>query len=232
MPPDAPNCNRDLLLAYTLPYLAYGGIGLLAGPALGPQGTYAARLLIVGALLAWGWRRYQPLRGPGSPAVSIAVGALAGVLGLALWIALLRPFADPAAPAWETGDWAWRLAGSTLLPPLIEELLLRGWVLGVGVEFDRARRAGAAAPLAVALDGRSVQRLEPGAWTPLAVALSTVIFALGHEVAAWPAAVAYGLLMCGLWIARRDLLSCMAAHAVTNALLALWVRQTGEWGLW
>ncbi|NTU60611.1 MAG: CPBP family intramembrane metalloprotease, partial [Deltaproteobacteria bacterium] len=31
---------------------------------------------------------------------------------------------------------------------------------------------------------------------------------------------------------RKDLLSCVVAHGVANVSLALFVRQTGWWGLW
>ena len=109
---------------------------------------------------------------------------------------------------------------------------MRGWLLGFAVEWDRARRAGAPRPLERALDERSVHALEPGAWTPLALGLSSAVFALGHAPAHWPAALAYGIAMCGLWIARRDLVSCVAAHATTNLVLALYVRASGNWALW
>jgi hypothetical protein len=44
--------------------------------------------------------------------------------------------------------------------------------------------------------------------------------------------MAYGFLMAGLWIGRKDLLSCVGAHATTNATLAAYVRLTGHWTLW
>jgi membrane protease YdiL (CAAX protease family) len=115
---------------------------------------------------------------------------------------------------------------------VFEELLMRGWVLGVILAWDQARRSGSTEPLQVALDERSVLDLRPGSWSPWALLGSSALFAVGHAPAHWPAAFAYGLLMCALWIARRDLLSCMAAHAVTNAVLALHVRATEAWGLW
>jgi hypothetical protein len=100
------------------------------------------------------------------------------------------------------------------------------------VQWDEARRAGSRDPLGDALHERSVLDVAPGAWTPAAVAISTVAFAAGHAPGEWPAALAYGLLMAGLWIGRRDLLSCVVAHAATNASLAWWVHRTGEWTLW
>lgn len=62
--------------------------------------------------------------------------------------------------------------------------------------------------------------------------ISTVVFTLGHEVSQWPAAIAYGLLMAALWINRKDLLSCVIAHGVTNIALALYIWNTRQWGLW
>ena len=64
------------------------------------------------------------------------------------------------------------------------------------------------------------------------MAISVAAFTLGHSPPEWPAAAVYGLLMTGLWIIRRDLLSCVVAHAVTNIALAFYVRSTGQWGLW
>ena len=42
----------------------------------------------------------------------------------------------------------------------------------------------------------------------------------------------YGLLMCGLWVWRKDLLSCVVAHAVTNVTLAAVVWHQELWQLW
>ena len=64
------------------------------------------------------------------------------------------------------------------------------------------------------------------------MAASSVLFALGHAPHEWVAAVAYGLLMAGLWILRKDLLSCVVAHAVTNLALGVYVQYTGRWELW
>ena len=78
----------------------------------------------------------------------------------------------------------------------------------------------------------SLAAIAPGEWSALAVGVSSAVFAAGHAPAEWLAAFAYGLLMCSLWIARGDLVSCISAHAVTNAALAVYVRATGSWALW
>ena len=109
---------------------------------------------------------------------------------------------------------------------------MRGYLFGLVLLFERARRAGSTAPLADALDRGSLASIAPGEWSALAIAVSSAAFALGHAPHEWLAACAYGALMCGLWIARGDLVSCVSAHAVTNAALAVHVRATGSWVLW
>jgi hypothetical protein len=215
-----------------LPYVLYVLLGALADVRTHAEAIYAARLLAVGGALAFFWRDYLPLHGPRSAAASLALGAVAGVFGAVLWVALRAPFAAGDAGAWSDSAWAARALGSTLLPPFIEELLFRGWLLRSLLLFERERRAGSASPFADAFDRAALGDVAPGAWSAFAVAVSSALFASGHLPGEWLAAFAYGVAMCALWIARGDLVSCISAHAVTNAALALWVRANGSWGSW
>jgi CAAX prenyl protease-like protein len=221
--------NRTLLLPFLAPYLVYVGLSSLP---LGPEWVYALRLVLVPAFLVWGWRWYPALTGPKSPLASIGVGAAAGIAGAVLWAVLRAPFAGEAAAPWAGAAFGLRLAAAGLVVPVFEELLMRGYFLRVALQWDRARLAGARNALAVTLDDRSLLEVEPGAWSPWAVAVSTAAFTLGHHLPEWPAAIAYGLFMVTLWIAQRDLLSCIVAHGVTNVALGLYAQATGQWGLW
>lgn len=227
-----PTTPRALLLPYALPYLVYVALGSFFDARSEPLALQGGRVLLVGAALAWGARAWRPLRGPNSVAASAALGAVAGGIGCAGWIVLASPFALADAPSWSDSAWAARAGVATVLPPLIEEPLMRGWVFGLVLLYERARRAGAAAPLAEALDRGSLVAIAPGEWSVLAIAVSSAVFAAGHAPAEWLAAFGYGVGMCGLWIVRGDLVSCVCAHAVTNAALALYVRETGRWALW
>jgi len=222
----------SLLAPYAVPYLAYV---LLAVPAELPRDAvalYAARAVVVTAALAWFWRSYRPLRGAAPVAGSVALGALAGLAGAALWVALVAPFRGADAPVWPEPAWAARGVVASALPPVFEELLFRGYALPLALLWQRARAAGSATPFGDAFDRGALGALPAGAWSPLAVALSSALFAAGHRPHEWPAALAYGGLMCALWIARGDLVSCISAHATTNAVLAVWVRASGEWMYW
>jgi membrane protease YdiL (CAAX protease family) len=125
-----------------------------------------------------------------------------------------------------------RVAAATLVVPLAEELLCRGYILGLVTQWWQARRAGSRAPFVEAFDKRSLHQLAPGAWTGVAVVVSALAFASGHAPAQWLAALAYGVLMASLWIVRGDLLAPITAHAVTNGVLYLYVFATGSWWLW
>jgi len=222
----------SLLVPYATPYVLYVALGALSRPPDHAEWVYGARLVAVGGALAFFWRSYLPLRGPRPAAGSAALGAAVGLAGAALWLALLRPFGQPDAAPWSDSAWAARALGATLLPPLFEELLFRGWALRTGVLWSQARAAGIRPALGEALDRASLAAVPPGAWTAFALAASTALFAAGHQPREWLAACAYGALMCALWIARGDLVSCISAHAVTNAALAVYVRATGAWGVW
>jgi membrane protease YdiL (CAAX protease family) len=232
MPNSPARSPSSLALPYVVPYVVYVVLGSLVDVRTHAELIYAARLLAVGGALAFFRRDYLPLRGPRSPWASLALGAAAGLLGAALWVALRARFTAGAAPAWSDSAWAARALGSALLPPFVEELLFRGWVLRTVLLFERARRAGSAAPFADALDRSALADVAPGAWSALSVAVSSALFAAGHLPGEWPAACVYGVLMCTLWIARGDLVSCISAHAVTNAALALFARANGSWGSW
>jgi len=217
---------------FVLPYAAYVGIAALADGRVAREWDYAARIVVTAALLLWARRRWLPLRGPRPAAGSVAAGVVAGLVGVALWVLLLAPFANGSAPAWSGPAWGLRVVAAVLLVPLFEEQLLRGLVLRLVVQAQRARRAGASEPLHEALDTMSVRDVEAGACTPLALLVSSVLFAVGHPPREIPAALVYGLLMGFLWIRRKDLLSCVVAHAVTNCALALYVLQGDHWAVW
>lgn len=227
-----PPSNRRLLVPYALPYVAYVGVASIPAEYLGPAANYALRIALTAAALAWAWRSYVSLRGPGSPAGSVGVGVLAGLAGTLLWVALKAPLVeDGGEPPPEAAFWLRVLASSTLVP-VFEELLMRGYVLRGALQWEQASRAGARDPFGEAFDRSSIDDVGPGMATPIAVAASTALFTLGHATPEWPAAMAYGFLMAGLWIGRKDLLSCVVAHATTNATLAAYVRLTGHWTLW
>lgn len=225
--------NRQLILPYAAPYLAYVGLASIPREYLSAEASYLLRLVVVPLLLVWAWRWYCSLRGPRLLGGSILVGTGAGLVGLVLWIGLLHPFVSAAeVEPWSRHAFALRLLSAGLVVPLFEELMMRGFVLRFALQWHRAWQNRVPEALHTALDQRSINEVEPGGWSWFAVLLSVLAFTSGHALNEWPAAIAYGLLMAFLWINRRDLISCVTAHAVTNIGLALFVYFTGSWHYW
>ncbi len=224
--------NRALLIPYLAPYAAYVVIGFFLGEGMSPEWNYALRILATTPLIIWAWRRYVPLIGPKSVWASAVIGILAGFAGTVLWITLKQPSFSVGGREWGNLAFSLRLGATGFLVPIFEELFVRGYVFRLTLQWDLARRSGAKQPFNKALDEQSINNVIPGAWSVWAVVISTVAFALGHRVVEWPASIAFSLVMVALWINRKDLLSCVVAHGVTNISLAFYVLVNGHWNLW
>ena len=106
---------------------------------------------------------------------------------------------------------ALRVIGSVIIVPVIEELAFRGYL---------QRRLISADWLAVAQD-----RL-----TPFAVLGSATAFGMLHG--AWLPGILSGILFSLMTRLRGRLIDAIIAHAVANALIAIWVIGFGRWDLW
>ena len=217
--------NRTLLVPFALPYLLYVGVASVPADWLPRDWNYILRMVLTAGAIAWAWPKLIKLKGEGSARLSVGSGMVVGAIGLVVWLALMAPFVGEGE-AWNPSEWWLRIAAATLIVPIFEEQIMRGFLLRFGTQWGESKNFDDA------LDKQSVHELAPGHMTWAGVALSTAVFTLGHAMIEWPAAIAYGLLMCFLLRWRRDMLSVVVAHATTNLLLALFVRTSGSWGYW
>jgi len=225
--------NRNLLLPYGVPYFAYVGIAALGKDRIPDEIGYILKIIIVPLLLYWAWKWYAPITGPKKIMGSVFYGVIFGIFGLFIWCLLLAPFIEHSGEPWSGTGFVLRLLAASLVVPVFEEMFIRGYILRAALQWDISRKSlGVRAALDKMLDHDSVGDVAPGAWSIMAVAISTLAFTVGHTTPEWPAAIAYSLLMSFLWIIRKDLLSCMVAHGVTNLTLALFVYYSGYWGFW
>ena len=225
--------NIDLLIPYAAPYFAYVALSSVLHDKLPKEIIYIMKLVIVPGLLIWAWKWYVPLTGPKNKWISCLWGIVFGIIGLVVWCGLYAPFTNPGdGESWSDLGFALRLLTAGFVVPIFEELFMRGFVFRVALQWDLLRRQKTPKAFSAALDEASMFDVAPGQWTVYAIMISTIIFAAGHVVAEWPAAIAYGLLMAFLWILRKDLISCIVAHGVTNIGLALYVYYFGHWELW
>lgn len=123
---------------------------------------------------------------------------------------------DPLAqlkdrPAWAYTFLAIRLVGLALVVPVIEEFFLRGFVMRFVVEADW-------------------WKVPFGTANRLAIVVGTAVPVLMHPQEALAAAVWFSAIT-WLMLRTRNIWDCVAAHAVTNLLLGVYVVASGNWWL-
>ena len=199
--------------------------------------VYTLKILLTLAAMAFVWPGYRqfPWRISG-----LAVGV--GVVGIFVWVglcrlnleqSLLKPALDHVGLGWLIGAGArsaydpfvyladnppaaWgflavRFFGLALVVPIIEEFFLRGFVMRFVVEAKW-------------------WEVPFGKVTPFAVVLGTAVPMLMHPAELLAAAVWFSMVT-WLMLRTRNIWDCVAAHAVTNLLLGIYVVTTGEWQL-
>lgn len=233
--------NRNLLLPYGVPYFAYVGIASLSQNRIPVEIAYILKIIIVPWLLYWAWKWYVPITGPKKRSGSIIYGIMFGLAGLVIWCVLMAPFIDISGEPWAGFDFFLRAFAAVLIVPVFEELFIRGYFFRTALQWDINRKNQKfiskkqntmIAALNETLDNNSINDIKPGAWSVMAIVISSIAFTAGHLPTEWPAAMAYSILISVLWIIRKDLISCMVAHAVTNLTLAVYVYYSGNWGFW
>jgi len=210
-------------VAYVVPFAAF--LCFLAIKEYIPY-EYPVRVIAVSAILILFSRKVISLRLT-HPVSSV----LFGVLLFAVWIGpdLLWPAyrqhwlfhnfimgaAQSSHPENLRADWIFlffRISGTALLVPIIEELFWRAWLMRYLINTD-------------------FQKVRLGAYTALSFWITAVLFASEHG-SYWELGLLAGIAF-NLWMIRtRSLGDCILAHAVTNACLAAYVISAGQWQYW
>jgi CAAX prenyl protease-like protein len=209
--------------ARIVPFAAY--IGFLVAEsaldgALDRRWLYAAQVCVVAGLLAYLWPAYSELRAPGrARARDWLLAAALGAAVWALWINLDLPWARLGEGRGVASDLtggaalagvALRVLGVVVLVPVMEELFWRSFLMRW-------------------LERPDFLAVPPQAVRWRAVALSSIVFGLEHHL--WLAGILAGIAFAWLYRRTADLRLVIAAHALTNALLEIWVVRTGNWQL-
>jgi len=197
----------DPVAALILPFILFMLSGIIVHafwtyPALG----YPLQVFVMAGALFWMRGALAPQIKLTFDPVSIGIGLLVGLM----WVWFSgdpqgNPLGVDTLGSTALIVWAlWRTLGTTLLVPLIEEAFFRGYILA---RLDT---------------GKTTARL-------LAVALSTILFALLHGRIIL-AGIA-GLLFAAAMLRRGRLGDAVIAHSIANTTVALAAWLTGQWSL-
>jgi uncharacterized protein len=200
--------------------------------------VYAAKIALTFAAIVLVWPGYRKF-----PAGLTPLAIIVGTVGGALWIGLclldwehlyLSPFLNRFGLGWLIGAGArsafnpfdprnglsamaaWtflavRFVGLVAVVPLIEEFFLRGFVMRFVVERDW-------------------WDVPFGNVNRLAIVLGTAVPMLMHPGELLAALVWFSLIT-WLMLRTRNIWDCVAAHAITNLILGIYVVYSGTWRL-
>ena len=166
--------------------------------------------------------RFDELRAAPTAAIAWAAALCAGAAVFALWIALdaawmrigqpVATFVPQAADGSLRVDLiALRSFGAVIVVPIMEELFWRSFLMRW-------------------IDRRAFRELAPQRVSWFALFASAAVFALAHD--RWLAGILAGLVYGLLYKHTGRLWYAIAAHALTNALLAAWVVAGAHWEYW
>jgi exosortase E/protease (VPEID-CTERM system) len=205
--------------ACLMPLLSIVAVTMLAGAfTAGFDGFYPLRVLTAAGVLYHFRHAYAGIwKRPSWQSIAV------GIATFIAWMILEPSPANGGADSplalslarWPTaGALTWlacRVAGSIVTVPIAEELAFRGYLI---------RR----------LTGNDVHAGAPVRFGGLAFLLSSILFGAlhGRWLAGTLAGMAYALVL----YRRGELVDAIAAHATTNALIAVVVLATGSWSLW
>ncbi|MGH9557710.1 MAG: exosortase E/protease, VPEID-CTERM system [Bryobacteraceae bacterium] len=209
----------NMVAVYVGPFLAILAAGMLARALTGGfEWLYPLRLFAAGAVF-WAYRReYRAIkwrctwRGP-----------VIGLFVFAIWLAFewaragspqsTMPLALQTASGLHRWGWvALRTIGAAAAVPLGEELAFRGYLM---------RR----------LVAEQLETISPMSAPIWAIAVSSVLFGAMHG-AQWIEATIAGALYALVYVRKGQLGEAVAAHAVTNSLIAASVLGLSYWRLW
>ena len=211
--------ESPLAIAYLTPFLAILAAGFVSRSISGSfEWSYPLRFFAAGFML---WRYRVPLRRLDWRAGWVAV--FAGAAVFAIWIApgIFLSTAPPSAlagglaslPGTSRIAWlAFRVTAAVTTVPVAEELAFRGYL---------ARR----------LIARDFDAVPFRALRLLPIAVSSVGFGIMHG-RAWPVGIIAGLAFAFILRRRGRMGDAVAAHAVSNLLLAAWVLVRGDYAQW
>lgn len=216
---------REPWFAHVSPFAVF--ILLTALGALWPSAAhvgYILKTIAVGLMLVALRHRYPEMRWKTGIA-NWVIGVILGIAVLVIWVAPEKMASfirignstgfNPYAFGWSgAATWALigvRLLGASIVVPVMEELFWRSFLMRVLIHGD-------------------FQRVPVGTYRAFSFLLVAIIFGIEHD--RWAVGIAAGLIYGGLLVWRKDLFTCMIAHAVTNLGLGIYVLKTQQWSFW
>jgi exosortase E/protease (VPEID-CTERM system) len=218
-PEQAAEAGHNPTAAYLAPFLAILAAAMISRAASGGfEWLYPLRFAAAAVVLwvfrskyrelDWRFGGFSVLGGCAVFGIWLALDLMSGAHSQNAIAAGLVLLSSPERISWLVI----RTLAAVITVPIAEELAFRGFLI---------RRISSA----------DFESLNPRHYTYIAVLISSVTFGLLHGDR-WLAGTVAGLIYAVAFLRRGRIGDAVAAHATTNALLAVWVLVGGKWDLW
>lgn len=200
------------------------------------QWIYPLQTFVTLGVLLYFWRQYDFSIGKGWK-----LGALMGVVGIAIWLApghLFRVFEmedswlrylgfteridgfDPTfihdhSPFWYWCSVGMRIFRATVVVALAEELLWRGFLMRFLID-----------------QYGDYWKIPFGRFDWYSFVAVTALFTFEHASVDWLPAVIFGILTYWVAVRTKSISACVVMHGVANLLMCLYTLAYQQWGYW
>jgi len=192
---------------YIIPFILYAVTGPIVDYFFKGYG-YLAKTIATLIALGYFWNDYKEIK------LKFDASAIAiGILVFAVWVGL--------EPLYNAGEITFvpiiqniiiRFFGSIFVASAIEELFTRSFLMRFFI------------------DPGKWEKIPIGKYAFLSFLITVLFFGFSHN--RWIAGLAVGIILNLYLYKRKDIFSCIQAHAWANLILAVYVTATSSWFFW
>jgi hypothetical protein len=169
---------------------------------------YLAKIILTFIALAYFWKYYKEIK------IRFDASAiLIGVIIFLVWIGL-----EPLYGVKETSfiptafNILARIFGGVFVASIIEELFTRSFLMRFFIDF------------------KNWKKVPIGRYTLASFIITVLFFGLAHK--RWIAGIVVGIILNLYLYKKKDIFSCIQAHAWSNLILAVYIIITSSWFFW
>ena len=211
-------CLRHPSIPYVAPFVLFA-IFTTIGPLFPVSALiiYPVKTVLVAASLLYFWRFYQKEMKCTFDWLAVA----SGVFVFLIWVSpegLYPQLGHSEFNPFEKGSGfpaylaiTFRLAGASLVVPVMEELFWRSFALRFVIHSD-------------------FKSIPLGRFSWLSFVLISLLFGFEHH--RWLVGILAGMAYAGVLYRRKNLFAPILSHGITNLLLGIYVLSTKQWSFW
>lgn len=192
---------------YIIPFILYVVIAPLFGYFFKGHG-YLAKIIFTFIALAYFWKDYKEIK------IKFDVSAIfVGAIIFLVWIGL-----EPLHAIKETSfipsiaSILTRILGGVFVASVVEELFTRSFLMRF------------------IINPNNWQKISIGKYTLFSFLITVLFFGLSHK--RWIAGLVIGIILNLYLYKRKDIFSCIQAHAWANLILSVYVIVSSSWYFW